>query len=120
MWERIAQIVRKEFYQLLRNRRTRVALFLPPILQLFVFGYAVSLDLDNIRMGWMDEDRTPASRELLAGFEGSTRFHVVAMPANGEESQELLDRGDVLCVLRVPPGFASDLERARQGEVQLL
>jgi ABC-2 type transport system permease protein len=120
MWERIAQIVRKEFVQLLRSRRRRLAVFIPPLLQLFVFGYAVNLDVDNIRMGWMDEDHTPASRNLLAGFQGSTRFHIVALPTNDEQAQGLLERGDAHAVLRVLPGFAESLERGRQAGVQLL
>src|SRR5271168_1226333 len=120
MWERIAQIVRKEFVQLLRSRRRRLAVFIPPLLQLFVFGYAVNLDVDNIRLGWMDEDNTPASRSLLAGFQGSPRFHIVALPKNDDEAQKLLERGDAHAVLRVLPGFAEDLERGRTADVQLL
>src|ERR1700722_11050396 len=120
MWERIAQIIRKEFVQLLRSPRRRLAVFIPPLLQLFVFGYAVNLDVDNIRLGWMDEDHTPASRNLLAGFQGSTRFHIVALPANDEQAQGLLERGDAHAVLRVLPGFAESLERGRQAGVQLL
>jgi ABC-2 type transport system permease protein len=120
MWERIAQIIRKEFIQLLRSPRRRLAVFVPPLLQLFVFGYAVNLDVDNIRMGWMDEDHTPASRNLLAGFQGSPRFHIVALPENDQQAQSLLERGDAHAVLRVLPGFAESLERGRVAGVQLL
>lgn len=120
MWERIAQIVRKEFIQLLRSRRRRLAVFIPPLLQLFVFGYAVNLDVDNIRLGWMDEDNTPASRSLLSGFQGSTRFHIVAQPNNDDQAQKLLERGDAVAVLRVLPGFAEALERGHEAGVQML
>ncbi len=120
MWERIAQIIRKEFVQLLRSPRRRLAVFIPPLLQLFVFGYAVNLDVDNIRIGWMDEDHTPASRNLLAGFQGSPRFHIVALPENDQQAQGLLERGDAHAVLRVLPGFAESLERGRAAGVQLL
>src|SRR6204780_2074907 len=120
MWERIAQIIRKEFTQLLRSRRRRLAVFIPPLLQLFVFGYAVNLDVDNVRIGWMDEDHTPASRNLLSGFQGSPRFHIVALAGNDEQAQGLLERGDAHAVLRVLPGFAESLERGRVAGVQLL
>ena len=120
MWERIAQIVRKEFVQLLRSRRRRIAVFIPPLLQLFVFGYAVNLDVDNIRVGWLDEDKTPASRDLLSGFQGSTRFHIVAMPRNDDEAQKLLESGDAVAVLHVLPGFSEALERGRPAGVQML
>ena len=84
MWERIWVILRKEFRQTLREPRMRVLLFVPPLVQLIVFGYAVNLDVDHTRIAWMDRDRTPQSRELLAAFEGSRRFQVAAMPADDD------------------------------------
>jgi ABC-2 type transport system permease protein len=120
MWERIGVILRKEFIQLLREPRMRGLLFLPPMLQLIIFGYAVTLDVDNARIAWMDNDRTPESRALLARFEGSGRFQVVATPRSEEEVQSILDHGDAHGVVRVLPGFARDLARGRSAEVQVL
>jgi hypothetical protein len=77
---------------------------LPPLLQLVVFGYAVTLDVDHARIGWMDMDNTPESRALEARFEGSGRFDVVATPRSEQETQSLLDRGQVHGVVRVLPG----------------
>ena len=84
MWERIRVILRKEFSQALREPRMRVLLFMPPLLQLIIFGYAVNLDVDHARIAWMDMDRTPESRDLLARFEGSGRFDVVATAARAK------------------------------------
>jgi ABC-2 type transport system permease protein len=120
MWERIRVILRKEFIQALREPRMRVLLFVPPLVQLIVFGYAVNLDVDHARIAWMDMDRTPESRDLRERFEGSGRFDVVAMPANEEEVQSALDRGVAQAVVRVLPGFARDLARGRAAEVQVL
>ena len=78
MWERIGVILRKEFIQLFRDPRMRGLLIIPPLLQLIIFGYAVTLDVDNAKIAWMDGDNTPESRALLARFEGSGRFQVVA------------------------------------------
>ena len=72
---------RKEFRQALREPRMRMLLFLPPLVQFIIFGYAVNLDVDHARIAWMDMDRTPESRDLRGRFEGSGRFDVVAMPA---------------------------------------
>src|ERR1035438_4727142 len=58
MWERLRVILRKEFIQALREPRMRVLLFLPPFLQLLIFGYAVTLDVDHAKIAWMDMDRT--------------------------------------------------------------
>ena len=120
MWERIRVILRKEFIQALREPRMRVLLFLPPILQSIIFGFAVNLDVDHARIAWMDMDRTPASRDLRERFEGSARFDVVAMPRNEEDVQRILDRGDAQAVVRVLPGFERDLKRGRPTEVQVL
>jgi ABC-2 type transport system permease protein len=120
MLERIRVILRKEFIQALREPRMRFLLFIPPLLQLVVFGYAVTLDVDHARIGWMDMDNTPESRALEARFLGSGRFDLVATPRSELETQSLLDRGQVHGVVRVLPGFARDLARGRSTEVQVL
>ena len=120
MWERVRVILRKEFIQAFRNPRMRFMLFLPPVLQLVIFGYAVTLDVDHARIAWMDMDHTPESRALLARFEGSGRFEVVATPRSEGEVQSVLDRGEAHAVIRVLPGFARDLARGRGSEVQVL
>ena len=120
MWERIGVILRKEFIQLFRDPRMRGLLFIPPLLQLIIFGYAVTLDVDNAKIAWMDNDGTPESRALLARFEGSGRFQVVATPHSELEVQSILDHGDTHAVVRVLPGFARDLARGRSAEVQVL
>jgi ABC-2 type transport system permease protein len=120
MWRRTAAIIKKEFLQTLREPRMRVVLLLPPIIQLIIFGYAVNLDVENSPIAWMDQDRTPESRELLADFEGSSQFRVTHLPAGEEEIQTLLDRATVQAVVRVFPGFGRDIRRGRNTQVQIL
>ena len=120
MWGRIREIIKKEFYQTLRDPRMRVLLVLPPIIQLIVFGYAVNLDIETSSMAWVDQDLTPRSRELLAEFQGSHRFLLKAVPTREKEIQYLLDRGEVQIVVRVLPGFARDIERGNPVSVQVL
>ena len=120
MWERVAVILRKEFSQVLREPRMRLLLFVPPIVQLIVFGFAVNLDVDHARIAWMDMDGTPASRALHDRFTGTGRFEVVATPQTEEDVQRVLDRGQAQAVVRVLPGFARDLDRGRPTQVQIL
>src|SRR4051812_6251533 len=120
MWERIRVMLRKEFIQALREPRMRLMLFVPPMVQLLVFGFAVNLDVDHTRIAWMDMDRTPLSRELRARFEGSGRFDVVAQPESEEDVQRTLDRGEAQAVVRVLPDFERDVQRGRPTEVQVL
>ncbi|MFB3827794.1 MAG: ABC transporter permease [Bryobacteraceae bacterium] len=120
MWERIREIVRKEFRQALREPRMRAVLIGPPLIQLIIFGYAVNLDVDRAAMAWVDHDRTPASRELLAAFQGSGRFEVVATPGADRDTQDLLDGGRAQIAVVVLPGFARGLERGGAPAVQVL
>jgi ABC-2 type transport system permease protein len=120
MWERIFVILRKELIQALREPRMRVLLFLPPVIQLLVFGFAVNLDVDHARIAWMDMDRTPQSRSLRDRFTGSGRFDIVSTPGSEEEVQRTLDRGEAQAVVRILPGFARDTVRGHATEVQIL
>jgi ABC-2 type transport system permease protein len=65
MWERISEIIRKELIQSLREPRMRFMLFLPPLIQLLIFGFAVNLDLEHSKIAWMDLDNTPEIRDIL-------------------------------------------------------
>jgi ABC-2 type transport system permease protein len=120
MGRRIREIVRKELIQTLRERRMRVILFVPPMLQLLMFGYAVNLDLDNARIAWFDQDRTPRSRELRDAFEHSPYFTIVHMPGDAREVRDVLDHGRASAVVSVLPGFGRDLERGDPAQVQVL
>jgi len=120
MRQRLQSIIRKEFLQAFRDPRSRGMLIFPPLIQLLVFGYAVNLDVDNARIAWMDQDRTPASRELLSDFEGSGRFALAGVPSTEGEMQMMLDRGQVDGVIRVLPGFGRDIARGRATGVQVL
>jgi ABC-2 type transport system permease protein len=120
MRQRLRSIIRKEFIQALRDPRMRSMLFIPPLLQLLIFGYAVNLDVDTARVAWMDQDRTPESRSLYAYFAGSGHFIIAAAPTDEHQMQNLLDRGEVEGVIRVLPGFARDVERGHTANVQVL
>ncbi len=120
MWNRIREIIRKEFRQVLRDPRMRGVLLGPPLVQLLIFGYAVNLDVENSRIAWLDLDNTPASRELREAFNGSRHFRITAFPADQRAAGELLDEGSVQAVVHVLPGFARDTERGETTAVQVL
>ncbi|HTS78241.1 MAG TPA: ABC transporter permease [Bryobacteraceae bacterium] len=120
MWERILQIIRKEFITVFRDPRLRTTILIPPLLQLIIYGYTVNLDIEHGLIAWMDLDHTPASRDLLAGFEGSSRFRVVAAPVSEAEVQKLMDAGDVQAVVRVLPNFERHIRRGEPAPVQIL
>jgi ABC-2 type transport system permease protein len=120
MWKRILEILRKELRQTFREPRMRAMLFVPPMIQLIVFGYAVNLDVEQVSIAWSDRDHTPQSRDLLAAFAGSGRFRVTAEAGDDNHVRDLLDRGEVNAVIRVLPGFARDIARGQTADVQVL
>jgi ABC-2 type transport system permease protein len=120
MWERIFEIMRKEFRQTLREPRMRGALFAPPIIQMLIFGYSVNMDVEHARMVWVDRDHTPVSRNLLAAFQGSGRFDIVATPDSDKGALRLLDESRADLIVQVLPGFARDIDHGRSAQVQIL
>lgn len=120
MWQRIHAILRKEYLQTFKDRRMVALLIGPTLLQLVLFGYAVNLDVEHARTAWMDMDRTPESRELLAAFQASRYLRITELPASDGEVRRLLDGGKVQAVVRVLPGFARDIRRGNGSAVQVL
>ncbi len=120
MWERIRCIIRKEFIELFRDPRMRGTVLIPPLLQLLIFGYTVNLDIENSKIAIMDQDRSPASRELVSRFAGSPRFDIVAAPGSETQVQDLLDHSKVVAVIRILPNFERSILRGEPAPVQIL
>lgn len=120
MNERIKQIVLKEFLQLFRDKRMRFFLVVPPIMQLLMFGYVVTMDVERIPTGVYDLDRSADSRELVEKLSASGYFIVQERPRSTREVLDLLDRGTVLCVVQIDPGFQGRIRRGISTPVQAL
>jgi ABC-2 type transport system permease protein len=118
--ERIKQIVIKEFIQVFRDKRMRFFLFVPPLVQLFMFGYVVSLDVNNIPTAFLDLDKSFESRELLRRLEASGYFTIDYAPASLDEMRGLIDRGKVLCAIQINQGFGSDLKMRVPTQLQVI
>ena len=117
---RLRELVRKEFHQLLRDPRARRMLFISPIVQLLIFGYAVNTDVHHARTMVLDLDQTAESRALISTLTATGYFDVTAHGAAPADLAHALDHGDVVLGVEIPCGFAADLARGRQAEVQLL
>lgn len=117
---RINHIVRKEFIQVFRDKRSRILLFLPPLIQLIIFGYAVNMDISNIRLGIMDLSRSQQSRELIASFGASKYFRITRIIEHEKGIRELLDHGTVQGVLKINRDFAKKVKREENTAVQLI
>src|SRR4030043_2360143 len=96
MFTRVRYILVKELIQALRDKRMRITLIVPPILQLIIFGYAANLDVKNVPTAVRDLDQTVESRDVIDRFRSSKYFKVVAYPQTPEEIEKLIRKGDVV------------------------
>lgn len=118
--ERILELVRKEFLQLFRDPRMWRIVFIAPLIQLMVFGYAVSTDVRNVSTFVVDHDGGPEARALIEALTVSGYFRVTGRSARPAELVRALDRGDALAGLVIPADFAVRLRDGRGAPVQLL
>ena len=120
MFERITQMLIKEFIQILRDPRMRTVIFVMPLVQTLVFGYAVTTDVTHVPTAIFDLDNSRASRELVARFTGSGYFDVVGYVDREEEARNLVDHGLAKAVLRMNKGFGEDLRAGRTAALQMI
>jgi ABC-2 type transport system permease protein len=112
-------MVQKEIAQLRRDPRLLRLILVSPVIQLLVFGYAVSTDIRDTATYVVDLDRSRASRELIDAFTASGYFRVVGGSARPEDLTEALDRGSAVAGLEIPRGYARELSRG-SAVVQIL
>lgn len=120
MLERIYRLAIKEFIHFFRQKRTLFFLIVPPVVQLMLFGYVATTDVNHVSMAFYDLDKTFETRELERHFVASRYFDVVHRPASPQEIRTLLDRGKVLCAIQLNPGFGKDLRKGYGAEIQVI
>jgi len=120
MLQRILALIVKEFLALLRDPRSRVVTFVPPLIQLVVFGYAASYDLSQVPYALFDRDHGGAARELAAAFSGSPNFQLAHTLTRQTEAESLIDDRRVILVLEIEPRFTAKLLSGEPAQVQLL
>ena len=117
---RILALVRKELLAVLKDPRARNSLLIPPVVQSLVFGYAASYDLNRVPFAVLDQDRSGASRELVAGFDGNKVFQRVAELHRQADVATLLDSRRALLVLEIAPDFERRLRRGQAADVLVI
>ena len=119
-WARLAALVRKEFNQIRRDRRLAMALIVPPTLQLLLFGFALNATVSNLRLGVVDDSRTPESRELIATMSESKSFRLAATYFSVSDLGDAISRGDLDAGLVIPYDYARSLQNGQQANIQVL
>ena len=119
-WRRLMAVTAKETGEIIRDPITIGVSVLLPLVMLFLFGYAISLDVENVALGVLDQDKSPASRALTDSFVQSGYFSLISDFKSVDEVEDSLQRGQVKLALVIPSRFHTALMRNETPAVQVL
>ncbi len=120
MNRRLTAIIIKEFIQLVRDRRTLAMALLMPVIQLLLFGYAITTDVEHLPTVVVDYSRSQESRALVERFVNSRYFSIREYAGTLDEVERQIDHGMARVGIVIPPDFADDLQAGRQAQVQVI
>ena len=120
MFRRVRHLIWKEFIQVLRDKKLRLFIFLPPMIQLIAYGYAVNFDIKHVPTAVYAEDNSAESRQLIFRFASSDYFNIKYFISTQEELRRLIDENKVTLVLRLPYDFARKIKSNQESLVQLV
>ncbi len=120
MWQRVFALVIKEFLAILKDRRERIIIIVPPLFQLFLFSYAATFDLNHVPLAIYNQDNGTIAQRLISDFIGSKHFERVAMRRNSHGLKKLIDDQKALIILSIGPDFSSNLRRGENARVQII
>jgi ABC-2 type transport system permease protein len=114
---RTLTVARKELFHIVRDRRTLAVMFLIPIVQLFLLGYAATTDIEHLLTAVVDADRTPESRELVEAYKASNYFDIEFYVDSEEDLARMVDRGTIRAGLIIPAGYGAAVVAGETGSV---
>lgn len=117
---RVFAVTRKEFREISRDPVTIWVSLLMPLVMLFLFGYAISLDVEDVPFGVWDEDRTPESRRLADAFAQSGYFELAHAISDERDLNASLEHGIIKLAVVIPRGFGRDVALGRPVQVQVI
>ncbi|MDP2975012.1 MAG: ABC transporter permease, partial [Anaerolineales bacterium] len=113
---RLASIIRKEFIQITRDKRTLVIILIIPIMQLFLLGYSATSDVRNVPLAVFDQSHSPEARSLLDAYRAADYFRIAFAVGSEEELRVLIETGQARAGLIIPPDYA---QRLAEGSAQV-
>lgn len=114
---RLRSLIRKEFIQISRDKRTLILVLVIPIMQLFLLGYAATNDIRNVPLAVYDQDHSSSARALLDAYRAADYF-TITFDANSEtELRDLIDRGEARAGMIIPAGYGNDIQGGQPAQV---
>ncbi|HMN30539.1 MAG TPA: ABC transporter permease [Caldilineaceae bacterium] len=120
MLSRIVAMLRKEFIQIRRDRRTLAMVLVMPVMQLLLFGYGINTVVNHLSMAVFDEAGDADSRALIAAFVNSSYFDVHSYVRSQSELAAAIDSGEAKVALHIPPDFGDRVLTGQSGQAQIL
>jgi len=120
MLRRIWQILIKELIQIRRDKYGWIRIIVPPLVQLIVFGYAATFEVNRVSTAILDYDHSLESRELVARFVENRRFELDEMPAGRADLRDFVDRSRVAVAIQINPQFAKQLRNGQTAPLQII
>jgi ABC-2 type transport system permease protein len=117
---KIKAIARKEYFHLIRDFRSLYLAFIIPLLLILMFGYALSLDVENIQTVVVDYDNTPQSRDFIRKLDASAYFHVIGHLSGSAAAIHYLDRNLATMAIVIPPDWTEQLQMDRKSPLQVI
>ena len=117
---RVKAISYKEFIHLFRDIRSLMVIILVPVILLFLFGYALKLDVENVSVGVIDFNNSVKSKEFISYFESFNAFKINYYTDNYKDAELLLDTNKIKMIIVIPSSFAEDLENKMNTKVQVI
>jgi ABC-2 type transport system permease protein len=114
---RTLSLIRKEFLHILRDPRTLFVMFMMPIIQLVLLGYAATTDVEHLRTAVIDADKSPASRELVDVYRASNYFDIALYVESERQLEYLVDSGQVRAGLIIPAGYGQTVDTGEQAQI---
>jgi ABC-2 type transport system permease protein len=120
MTGRLFFVIYKEFIHVVRDPRTLAVMFLMPIMQLILLGYAMTTDVDHLPSIVLDQDLTSQSRALIEAYQASSYFDITRYASSEEELRRLIDKGTYRAGLIIPSGYSNDLGGRQNAQVSFV
>lgn len=117
---KVLALIIKEFLAVLRDRKTRLVLILPPIMQLFIFTFAATLDVKNVPIGILNKDSGEKSIELVQRFVGSKFFSKIYFLQSQEEVTPFIDEQKGILAIVIPQDYSKKIDSKKAANIQLI
>ena len=117
---RLRSLIRKEFIQIRRDRRTLILVLIIPIMQLFLLGYAATNDVRNVPLAVYDQDHGSEARALLDAYRSADYFTITYEASSEADLRDLIDAGQARAGLIIPPNYTDQIQAGQSGHVMFV